>query len=157
MRRGGARDGRCGCFFFRALFQRFIAALFSLTLLPPTRPSLLLNDEDVPLTPCSHFVSLRNTLVCPLDDRKSATYPHAQTDSIDIVFTFSPAYFNIKQPQTGTQWQNGAANPAQWTKGLMDDVPRFDIEIGRLSVDGILFVATDGLSPFIHPFLFLPH
>jgi len=52
------------------------------------------------------------------------------------------AYFNIIEPQAGRQWQNGAANPVQWTKGLLDQIPTFDIEIGRLSVDGILLVAT---------------
>jgi len=51
------------------------------------------------------------------------------------------AYFDIQEPQAGRQWQNGAANPAQWKKGLLDDIPSFDIEMGRLSVDGILFVA----------------
>lgn len=51
------------------------------------------------------------------------------------------AYFNIQEPQAGRQWQNGAANPVQWKKGLLDDISSFDIEMGRLSVDGILFVA----------------
>lgn len=67
---------------------------------------------------------------------------------------FPPVYFDIQEPQPGRQWQNGVANPAQWKKGLLDDVPSFDIEIGRLSVDGILFVAQSGLSCPIHSFLF---
>ena len=126
-------------------------------LLPPTCPSLLPNDEDVPLASCFRFVSLRNTFACPLGDRyKSAADPHAQANSIDVVCTFFPAYFNIKQPQAGSQWQNGAANSAQWVKGLLDGIQRFDIEMGRLSVDGILFVAMDGPSLFIYTFLFLP-
>lgn len=70
-------------------------------------------------------------------------------DCIDTVSTFFLAYFDIQQPQAGTQWLNGAANPVQWKKGLLDDVPYFDIEIGRLSVDGILLVATNGLSELI--------
>jgi hypothetical protein len=57
-------------------------------------------------------------------------------------WAIATTYFNIQEPQPGRQWQNGAANPVQWTKGLLDDIPNFDIEIGRLSVDGILLVAT---------------
>jgi hypothetical protein len=65
--------------------------------------------------------------------------------SLFVTFLLVPqtiaAYFDIQEPQAGRQWQNGAANPVQWKKGLLDDIPSFDIEIGRLSVDGILFVA----------------
>lgn len=90
MRRGGCTGRALWLFFLsRALPEIYRRSVLP-NLPPPTRPSLLLNDEDVPLTPCSHFISLRNTLACPLGDRyKSATDPHTQTASIDIVLTFS--------------------------------------------------------------------
>jgi len=56
-------------------------------------------------------------------------------------WAIATTYFDIQEPQAGRQWQNGAANPVQWRKGLLDDIPYFDVEIGRLSVDGILLVA----------------
>jgi hypothetical protein len=65
-----------------------------------------------------------------------------------------PAYFDVLEPQAGRQWQNGVANPAQWKKGLLDGIPSFDIEIGRLSVDGILLVAESGVSNFPYSFSF---
>jgi len=63
-------------------------------------------------------------------------------------WAIATTYFNIQEPQAGRQWPNGVANPVQWKKGLLDDVPYFDIEIGRLSVDGILLVATNVPATF---------
>ena len=55
-----------------------------------------------------------------------------------------PAYFQITSPSQGTQLQNGAANKVTWVKGLLDDVNAFDVEMSRLSVDGLILVARDG-------------
>ncbi|GJE97022.1 hypothetical protein PsYK624_132320 [Phanerochaete sordida] len=52
-------------------------------------------------------------------------------------------YFIIQQPTAGTQWQNGAANLVTWTKGVGDGVDGVDIEMSRLSMDGLIFVAKD--------------
>ena len=54
------------------------------------------------------------------------------------------AYFVISQPAKGEQWVNGAVNPISWTKGLLDGVNSLDIELARLSQDGLIFVARDG-------------
>ncbi|OCH86592.1 hypothetical protein OBBRIDRAFT_797049 [Obba rivulosa] len=51
------------------------------------------------------------------------------------------AYFIVNSPVSGTVWANGAANPVQWTKGLEDGVDSFDIELTRLSQQGLTFVA----------------
>jgi len=51
------------------------------------------------------------------------------------------AYFSISEPAAGRQWANGVANPVQWTKGLLDGVQTFDIELARMNKDGILYVA----------------
>lgn len=55
--------------------------------------------------------------------------------------------FVITQPAAGTQWANGAANLVSWTKGVGDGVDGVDIEMSRLSQDGIIFVARDGECP----------
>jgi hypothetical protein len=49
----------------------------------------------------------------------------------------------ITQPTTSTVWVNGAANLVTWTKGLLDDINAFDVEMARLSQDGLIFVAKD--------------
>lgn len=140
---------------FRALFRRFITALSSLDhslTTPHHLSSLPPNDEDFHLASYSRFLSLHHPFARPLDDcHQSVTDCHrVHKAAILRLSAFSPAYFDIQEPQAGRQWQNGVANPAQWRKGLLDDIPYFDIEIGRLSVDGILLVATHGLSRSIH-------
>lgn len=50
----------------------------------------------------------------------------------------------VTAPTTGTQWANGAANLVSWTKGVDDGIDGVDIEMSRLSVDGIIYVAKDG-------------
>ena len=39
---------------------------------------------------------------------------------------------------------NGATNVVTWTKGVGDGVDGVDIEMSRLSQDGLIFVARDG-------------
>ncbi|KIK52406.1 hypothetical protein GYMLUDRAFT_77820 [Collybiopsis luxurians FD-317 M1] len=53
------------------------------------------------------------------------------------------AYFLINEPASSTQWSNGAANLISWTKGLEDGIDAFDVELARLSDDGLIFVARD--------------
>ncbi|KAF5363110.1 hypothetical protein D9757_012038 [Collybiopsis confluens] len=55
----------------------------------------------------------------------------------------SLAYFIIDEPASSTQWSNGAANLISWTKGLEDGIDAFDVELARLSDDGLIFVARD--------------
>lgn len=58
------------------------------------------------------------------------------------------AYFVINQPTSSTQWSNGAANLVSWTKGLEDGIDAFDVELARLTDDGLIFVARDGEHNF---------
>ncbi|THG94064.1 hypothetical protein EW145_g8219, partial [Phellinidium pouzarii] len=51
------------------------------------------------------------------------------------------SYFQFIQPTTGTEWVNGKTNPILWQKGLLDGVVNFDLEIARLSEDGVIFAA----------------
>lgn len=64
------------------------------------------------------------------------------------------AYFIVNEPAKGGQWVNGVANHVSWTKGLLDDVSSFDVEMSRMSVDGLIYVASYGTSdPLSHSFL----
>jgi hypothetical protein len=63
---------------------------------------------------------------------------------------FSLAYFIITEPSPTTTWQNGVPNLITWSKGLQDGVSTFDIELARLSQDGLIFVAKDG-GPSLSP------
>ncbi|KAK7033941.1 hypothetical protein VNI00_012568 [Paramarasmius palmivorus] len=49
----------------------------------------------------------------------------------------------ITQPARDAQWQNGVANPITWSKGVMDGIDGFDIELTRLSTEGLVLVARD--------------
>ena len=94
----------------------------------------------------------------PLPTPQSTINPIIQSSSAPIPFPFAltdhltqpvtnqsfpsfPAYFQITSPSQGTQLQNGAANKVTWVKGLLDDVNAFDVEMSRLSVDGLITVA----------------
>ena len=39
---------------------------------------------------------------------------------------------------------NGISNPVAWSKGLLDGVNGFDVELARLSTDGLTLVAQNG-------------
>jgi hypothetical protein len=49
----------------------------------------------------------------------------------------------ISQPTVGSSWSNDAPNLLSWTKGVLDNIDTFDIEMTRLSQDGLTFVAKD--------------
>ncbi|TDL27097.1 hypothetical protein BD410DRAFT_783284 [Rickenella mellea] len=57
-------------------------------------------------------------------------------------FATGNSYFIVNQPQQGSQWVNGQANPISWTKGLLDGVNSVDVELARLSSDGLIYVAS---------------
>ena len=58
----------------------------------------------------------------------------------------------VTEPSTTSIWQNGVPNVIKWTKGLLDNIHAVDIELARLSRDGLIFIAKDGLS--VRPFPF---
>jgi len=53
------------------------------------------------------------------------------------------AYFIVTEPTSSTVWVNGAANLISWSKGLLDGIDTFDIEMTRLGQDGLTFIARD--------------
>lgn len=56
------------------------------------------------------------------------------------------ADFVVNSPAKGDEWINGQTWGVSWTKGLQDDVDAFDIELSRMSTDGIIYVASAGAS-----------
>ncbi|KAJ7231457.1 hypothetical protein B0H12DRAFT_1077148 [Mycena haematopus] len=54
------------------------------------------------------------------------------------------AYFVATAPQLNDQWANGQTRLVAWTKGVNDGVTSFDIEMSRLSIDGLSLVAKNG-------------
>jgi len=58
-----------------------------------------------------------------------------------LVLADMGSYFQFIQPTAGTEWVNGQTNPVIWKKGLLDGVPMFDLELARLSEDGLIYVA----------------
>ncbi|KAL7278792.1 hypothetical protein PYCCODRAFT_1413813 [Trametes coccinea BRFM310] len=60
-----------------------------------------------------------------------------------LPLAYANSYFVISQPAKGNVWANNAVNPISWTKGLLDGVNSLDIELARLSEDGLIFVARD--------------
>ncbi|GLB44436.1 hypothetical protein LshimejAT787_1700630 [Lyophyllum shimeji] len=51
------------------------------------------------------------------------------------------AYFVISEPTRDTQWTIGTPNPVRWNKGVDDGISLFDVEMARLSVEGLTLVA----------------
>ena len=56
-------------------------------------------------------------------------------------FTLPANYFVITAPAAQSQWQNNVANLVSWEKGVLDDVYGFDVEMARMSTDGLTLVA----------------
>ncbi|KAG6890151.1 hypothetical protein C0995_011446 [Termitomyces sp. Mi166 len=54
------------------------------------------------------------------------------------------AYFVITEPTRDTQWALGTPNPISWTKGVLDNIASFDVEMARLGSNGLSFVARNG-------------
>ena len=54
------------------------------------------------------------------------------------------AYFIIQNPANGTQLVNNVTNIITWTKGVDDGIFGFDLELTRMSVDGLYLIARNG-------------
>ncbi|KAF9817403.1 hypothetical protein IEO21_03457 [Rhodonia placenta] len=50
-------------------------------------------------------------------------------------------YWAVNSPTTGVEWVNGQTNLLSWTKGLLDGIDEFDVEMQRLSVAGLTYIA----------------
>lgn len=72
-------------------------------------------------------------------------YESIMTMLLDMVCNHSFAgYFIIKSPGNGTQLVNNVTNVISWTKGVDDGIFGFDLEMTRMSVDGLFLIARNG-------------
>jgi len=60
--------------------------------------------------------------------------------------THASAYFVLLNPANGTQLVNNATNAITWTKGARDGIFGFDLEMTRMSKDGLFLIARNVLS-----------
>ncbi|KAJ7702465.1 hypothetical protein B0H17DRAFT_1044413 [Mycena rosella] len=51
------------------------------------------------------------------------------------------AYFVVTSPKLNDQWANGDTRMVSWSKGALDGISSFDIEMSRMSTDGLTLVA----------------
>ncbi|KAJ7070340.1 hypothetical protein B0H15DRAFT_870657 [Mycena belliarum] len=51
------------------------------------------------------------------------------------------AYFVVTAPKLHDQWANGDTRMVSWSKGALDGISSFDIEMSQLSTDGLTLVA----------------
>ncbi|KAH8814557.1 hypothetical protein DL96DRAFT_416452 [Flagelloscypha sp. PMI_526] len=58
------------------------------------------------------------------------------------------AYFMLNTPTSSSKWKLGEVNPIRWTKGPHDGIGATDVELARLSEDGLTFVAKDVPTSF---------
>ena len=56
----------------------------------------------------------------------------------------SAAYFIIQSPGNSSQFVNNVANVITWEKGANDGILGFDLEMTRMSVDGLFLIARNG-------------
>jgi len=50
-------------------------------------------------------------------------------------------YWVVTEPTTGVEWTNGKTNLLSWSKALLDGIDEFDVEMQRLSVSGLTYIA----------------
>jgi len=71
---------------------------------------------------------------------------HPQALQIVLIFYdyFTAGYFLIDEPALKREWSNNAANLVSWQKGVLDGIYGFDVEMARMSTDGLMLVARNG-------------
>ena len=73
---------------------------------------------------------------------------HVSSPSLQIVLIFcdyfTAGYFLIDEPALKREWSNNAANLVSWQKGVLDGIYGFDVEMARMSTDGLMLVARNG-------------
>jgi len=92
-------------------------------------------------TPRFHAVS---SGIGPLARHALPTRPSFRSTRYPLLTRIPKAYFVVTAPTKGTQWVNGQTNVISWEKGLLDGIEGYDIELTRLSADGLILVAKNG-------------
>jgi hypothetical protein len=103
--------------------------------------SFLCAPCDSLLTPVSSFSSpsypLQRRVV-----RSPPLFPHRRHRPLMLL----RPDFEVTSPPQGTTVGNGTVLPVTWKKGLLDAVEFLDLELTRMSQDGLIFVARDSTS-----------
>ena len=101
-------------------------------------------DTSVEADSCIHFTGL----LCHSDFRYA--FPDLSPRCENRFFwLFCPGYLVINEPAAQREWVNNAPNLVSWSKGLLDGIYGFDVELARMSTDGLTLVARNG-----QPYLF---
>lgn len=95
------------------------------------------------------LLSLRHPLSLPSSPCSAWLYvpPFLFTLTLFGRFSHFPSLdFLVTYPTKGTQVSNGQTFPITWTKGLLDGIDIFDLELTRMSTDGLILAARDSAS-----------
>ncbi|KAJ6611792.1 hypothetical protein B0H10DRAFT_346422 [Mycena sp. CBHHK59/15] len=57
------------------------------------------------------------------------------------LFSSASSYFVVTAPELNDQWANGETRMVSWSKGALDGITSFDIEMSQLSTDGLTLIA----------------
>jgi hypothetical protein len=99
----------------------------------PTAPFLpLCHPHTLPSSPCSAWLCVPPFPLYPNPFRPPLIFP-----SLDFLVTY---------PTKGIEVSNGQTFPLTWTKGLLDGIDIFDLELTRMSTDGLILLARDSAS-----------
>ena len=76
--------------------------------------------------------------------------PRMVVRSHPLLIIASPSYlfpdFQVTYPTQGAQLANGQTFSVTWTKGLLDGVNFFDLELTRMNTNGLILIARDSRS-----------
>ncbi|KAF9222749.1 hypothetical protein BS17DRAFT_783332 [Gyrodon lividus] len=72
----------------------------------------------------------------------------ASTLLFSLLASVHAQYFIVNQPGASSSWATDSPYPVSWTKGLLDGIDTFDIELTRLHADGLYLVVKDVPSTF---------
>ncbi|KAJ7156113.1 hypothetical protein C8R43DRAFT_999403 [Mycena crocata] len=68
-------------------------------------------------------------------------YPRTAALVLTALFSSVSAYFVVTAPKLNDQWANGETRMVSWSKGALDGISSFDIEMSQLSTDGLTLIA----------------
>src|SRR6266404_3043950 len=102
----------------------------------------------------THVVLLTSPLSpLPHPLRHTRPHSHARLSVVPVsshhLLMFTPPFitdFIVTSPVKGTEWVNGQTYAVTWTKGLLDGVDFVDLELLRMSKDGLILVARNSAS-----------
>jgi len=87
------------------------------------------------------------------DTRASHQHPSLPDQGDQLTsFSLATAYFVVNHPSSGEKWVNDQTNFLTWTIGATDALDVFDVQLTRMSTEGINYVARNGELGISTPF-----